>query len=158
MRALFPIKKVLKQASEVIYFVGGEGNWKLFPHEEAILMSAFKVLPPEARELLHQQISRDFFVERTNKRINVLRFYDAHSDLRINDPDFEDKWLRVHMRVNGKKEISNVNIYRDFIFSIETWSPKKMYTDAQIRIEKVDQEEADKSYTKSIDRLEHGRD
>ncbi|WP_299506392.1 hypothetical protein [uncultured Roseobacter sp.] len=142
----------------MIYFVGGEGNWKLFPHEEAILMSAFEVLPPEARELLHQQISRDFFVERTNKRINVLRFYDAHSDLRINDPDFEDKWLRVHMRVNGKKEISNVNIYHGFIFSIEIRSPKKTYTGAQIRIEKVDQEEADKSYTKSIDRLEHGRD
>ncbi|WP_299631298.1 hypothetical protein [uncultured Roseobacter sp.] len=149
---------MLTRTLEVIYFVGGEGNRKLFPHEEAILMSAFKVLPSEARELLHQQISRDFFVERTNKRINVLRFYDAHSDLRINDPDFEDKWLRVHMRVNGKKEISNVNIYHGFIFSVETRSPKKMYTGAQIRIEKVDQEEADKSYTKSIDRLEHGRD
>ncbi|WP_377191726.1 hypothetical protein [Ruegeria meonggei] len=150
------IKKWLTQAFEVIYYLSGEGSWKLLAHEKLILMAAIENLVPDERELLRQQLHQDFFVERTNNRISVLRFYEAHEDLRVQGTDFEDRWIRVHMLVNGKKQICNVNVYRGLVFSVETRSPRKTYKGTEIRVVKVVDGNGADSFTRAIDRQEHG--
>ncbi len=150
------IKKWLTRAFEVVYYLSGEGSWKLLAHEQQILMAAIENLVPDEREVLHQQLHQDFFVERTNKMISVLRFYEEHEDLRVQGLDFEDRWLRVHILVNGKKQISNVNIYRGLVFSVETRSPRKAYKGTEIRVVKVVDGNGADSFTRAIDRQEHG--
>ena len=65
-------------------------------------------------------------------------------------------WFRVALLVNGKREISNVNIYRGLIFSFETRSPKKVYRRADLKVLSVKIDDGAKSLTKAIDRAEHG--
>jgi hypothetical protein len=134
----------------------GEGSWKLSRHEEFILNAAINSCDPEAKSVLQQQLLRDFFVEKTNKRINVFRFHYARDEMRLSRPEFQDMWLRVNLLVNGKKEVSNVNIYCGLIFSFETRSPKEAYNGADLEVWSVDIGDGAKSLTKAIDRQEHG--
>ncbi|MCY4335244.1 MAG: hypothetical protein OXC60_11320 [Litoreibacter sp.] len=150
------IRQFFRQANETVFVLFGEGSWRLRHHEQVILNAGINNCEPEAQRLLQQQLLRGFFIEKTNSKINVLRFRDPLEEVRLSAPEFQDMWFRVALLVNGKREISNVNIYRGLIFSFETRSPKKVYRRADLKVLSVKIDDGAKSLTKAIDRAEHG--
>ena len=154
--AMFDLQSLRDLPVTAPYKLSGEGSWKLLSHEQLILMAAIENFDTDVQKLLLQQLHQEFFVERTNNRISVLRFCDAHDDLRAQGTKFEDKWMRVHILVNNKKQISNVNIYRGLVFSVETRSPRKTYRGAEICVAKVVDGKGTNSLTTTVDRQEHG--
>ena len=145
----------LRRLYELLYVLFGEGSWSFLPHEEQILMAAIESLPNNIRSRLEAQLKHDFFVERTNARINVLRFYETLDNLRVAGAEFDDKWIRVKIRLDGKLQTANVNIYKGLLFSVETKSPKIDFRNKTIDIVSVERGSLDATYTSEIDEAAH---
>jgi hypothetical protein len=123
-----------------------------------VLVAALAHLPDDVRALVERQLQQKYFVERTNKRINVLRYYAPAEALRIKSPDFSDLLLKVQLIVDGKKEFAHVTFYNGYLFSIEFKKAGRSYANRTLAVAAVTPGRPRDSYTRAIDRLEHGRD
>lgn len=141
----------------LLSFVSGEGGWRLYPHEQAVVDAASGDLPTEFREQVSAQLEQPFFVERSSKQVSVLRFYKPDSRLAIADAAFNDRLVKVRIEIDGRKQEAHVTFYKGYIFSVEFKKPRKFYVGKQITICDMSQGKPDESYTRALDRLEHGR-
>lgn len=149
---------LVRQLLHFITYLSGEGSWRLREHEKIILNAVISKLSENHRKLVEQQLKEKFFIERIpDGRINVFRFYRPKPDLKIEDAEFDDLLFKVHIIINGKKQISHVVFYRGYLFSIEMKKPGKFYKGEDLAIEKVLKGKSSQSYTEAIDRLEHGK-
>lgn len=150
--------KILRKIWEAIYYICGEGGWTLRAYEKLVVESAIDTLDSETQQTLRGQLSSPFFVERTNNRINVIRFYKTEMPASIENPNFDDAAINVKTKADGEVSYANVIFYKGFIFSIETRRPGKWYRNKTYEILSVKPENPSMSLTNAIDRLEHGRD
>lgn len=149
---------LIRQLLHFITYLSGEGSWRLREHEKAVLNAAIDILSERHRQLVEQQLKEKFFIERIpDGRINVLRFYRPKPELKVEGVEFDDLLFRVHIIVNGRKQISHVVFYRGYLFSIEMKNPGKFYEGNSLAVEKVLKGKSSQSYTEAIDRLEHGK-
>lgn len=149
---------LIRQLLHLITYLSGEGSWRLREHEKVVLNAAINILSESHRQLVEQQLKEKFFIERIpDGRINVFRFYWSKPYLKIEDVEFDDLLLQVHITVNGRKQIAHVVFYRGYLFSIEMKNPGNFYKGTGLAIEKVLKGKSSQSYTEAIDRLEHGK-
>jgi len=102
-------------------------------------------------------MAQKYFIERTNKRINVFRFYTPNDALKVQEPEFSDMLVNVQIAVDGKKQTAHVTFYKGYLFSIELKKPGKEYAGKKITAQNVTTGNPGQSYTRAIDRREHGR-
>lgn len=113
-----------RQLLHFITYLSGEGSWRLREHEKIVLNAVIDKLSESHQQLVEKQLKEKFFIERIpDGRINVFRFYRPKSYLKIEDAEYDDLLFRVHIIVNGRKQISHVVFYRGYLFSIEMKKP-----------------------------------
>lgn len=153
------LSELFYRSWDLLHFVSGEGSWSLHPHEQVVIDAAVNSLATDEQDLARKQLDQDFFVDRTsNGRINVLRFYDGDKRRRIEDPAFDDRLLCVRIAVVGARQTAHVTFYKGIIFSVEFKKPGKFYAGKRVKVVDVGLGSPHQTYTRGIDRLEHGRD
>jgi hypothetical protein len=159
MSALESISRALTRVGDLLRYLTGGGSWRLRSSERIVLEAAISALEPTLQSQVRTQLQHKYFVERTSvgKRIVVLRFYAANPELRIADPDFDDLLLKVRISVDGAKQSSHVTFYKGYIFSIEFKKPQAFYEGKQLHVLDVIRGRPNDSFTRAIDRREHGR-
>jgi hypothetical protein len=156
--ATFSPTQLMRDLWYLLYFVSGDGSWKLRSHERAVLDAAIAHLTSDAKKIVAEQLRQRYFIERTNKRINLFRYYATRDVLRIPDPEFSDLLLRVQILVEAKKEFAHVIFYKGHLFSIEFKNLGRSYAHKELVVVDVVRGKTSQTYTRAIDRLEHGRD
>jgi hypothetical protein len=154
----FSPRQFFLDAGYLLHFAFGEGSWRLRSHENSVLDAVLAHVSDDVRALVKSQLQQKYFVERTNKRISVLRYYAPADALRIRDSEYWDLLLRVQIVVDGKKEFAHVTFYKGYLFSVEFKKAGRSYLRSTLTVAGVAQGKPRDSYTRAIDRLEHGRD
>jgi hypothetical protein len=107
--------------------------------------------------LVRAQLGQSFFVERMSAgRINILRFYNPDSSHRIADSAFSDRLFNVRIVTGDTIQVAHVTFYKGYIFSIEFKKPSSFFAGMRIEVADVRPGDARQTYTRGIDRLEHG--
>jgi hypothetical protein len=150
------LKSALRRVSHFVTFVFGEGGWNLHDHEQTVVDAAIGALSTEMGKLVRAQLEQAFFVERSSNRISVLRFYEPDDGPAILDAAFQDRLMKVQIEIDGRKQVSHVTFYQGYIFTVEFKKPRQFYLGKRITVCDVSQGKPRESYTRSIDRLEHG--
>jgi hypothetical protein len=89
---------------------------------------------------------------------SVLRFYEPDSRFALAQPEFLDRLAKVQMEIDGHRQNAHVTFYKGYIFAVEFKKTRRFYAGKHIVIGGVSPGKPGDSYTRSIDRLEHGRD
>jgi hypothetical protein len=152
------LKRFLSGLDQWLHYIGGTGSKLLLPYEKVIVDAVVNFLPEEKKSLVLRQLAEKFFVDRSNRRISVVRLEKTQPDLRISDSSFDDLLLIVRLTINGKKEVANVIFHRGLIFSVETRQCRKFYNDVNVNVVGVETGKPRQSLTYVIDRAEHGSD
>ena len=149
----------LREINRYLHFLTGGGSWRLLPHEEAILDACLAALPQGAQEPARRQLKEKFFLERmTDGRINVVRPYgDADANI-INSAGFDDRLYRVKIKVDGEAVTAHVTFNKGRVFSIETKKQTKFFKGKSLEVLGVIEGRSSDTFTRVIDRSEHGRE
>lgn len=149
---------VLKSLSDAIKFIFREGSWTLLPHEQRVLDAALESLESETQEAVRKQLSVPCFIERMNNgRVNVFRFYRPVDSLCLRDGAYDDLLVRVSISVNGRPMMAHATFYRGLIFSVEFKKPRSFFVDREVSVISVTRGSPSNSFTRVIDRAEHGK-
>ena len=128
------------------------------PYEKTVVDAVICSFSESIRSLLRAQLEQKYFVERIPAgRINVLRFRNIDSGLRIQDPEFSDLLVNAQIVVDGKMQTAHVTFYKGYIFSIEFKKPGSFYAGKKVTVLDITPGKPNQTYTRAIDRLEHGR-
>jgi hypothetical protein len=144
---------------DLLYWVTGEGSWRLRPHERVVIEAAIDLLPQQSRELLRAQLKETTFVQRSHRQICRPRFYSAPyiPDRRaIEDVESSDRIIDVHLVVEGVNEVAHVEFYRGRVDSIQFKRPAAYYADKRLRAVGTRPGRQGRSHAAAIDRREHG--
>lgn len=157
-------RPLLRRLSQCVYFVWdcahfvcGDGTWSLRPHESQVVAAVIDSIAADKREVVRQQLSQRFFVERLPQgRINVLRYYENDPGLAIGDPQFADCLFKVGLEIDGTTQTAHVTFHRGWLFSVEFKKPGRFFAGKRILIRQVAAGSPRASYTRAIDRAAHG--
>lgn len=147
---------LFKKLWHFVYLVTGEGSWSLRPYETAVIKAVLGSLEVDIRQKIEKQLRKSYFVERTNKHVNVIRFYDMEDHLRVFEHEVQDSLFKVSTRLEGKVYDANVTFYKGLIFSVETKKAGGFYVGKGFDVINVKKGSPSHTVTKAIDRLEHG--
>ena len=151
------LRTLLRRLLHMLTYLSGEGSWELHSHEKIVLDAVVDHLDERLRRLIREQLEQSFFVERIpDGRINVFRFYRMNDELVVPDAEFDDLLFRIHLMVNGRKQIAHVTFYKGQVFSVEMKKRGRFYKGADLKVEQVTLGNPKQTYTRAIDRLEHG--
>ena len=128
------------------------------PYEKIIVDAVIGNFSENIQRLLRSQLKQKYFVERSNERINVFRFYGANNRLSIQDPNFDDMLINVQIDVDGKVQTAHVTFYKGYVFSIEFKKPGSFYVGKKINVRDIQTGNPDQAYTIGINRIEHGKE
>lgn len=154
------VKNIAQYIWDLLYFLFGEGNWKLHDHERMVLDAAINTMPEHAQNFYNSQLKSTLFAQRTPKQVCRPRFYPVayQRDLRFfDDEEFSEKVIDVQISVDGRKEIANVEFYKGRIESIQFKHPPKYYASKVITVIGVKPGKVGRTHADAIDRLEHGK-
>ena len=151
------MRVLVQRAYHLLFLVTGEGGWRLRPHERAMIEAVAAHLGGAADIAIRAQLAEDVFVERTNPRVNVLRFYALPEALRLDGEAFEDALFKVRIEADGTVETGRVTVYQGRVFSVETRRPGKAFRGAGAKVLSVTHGRPSDTLTGALDRLEHGR-
>lgn len=145
---------------DMLYFLGGEGSWKLRPHERIVLEAAIDFLPENAQALLRSQLSETTFVQRSHKQISHPRFYTGFYRLDrrgIEDLEYSHKVIDVQIDVEGAKQIANVEFFQGCVGIITFKRPAAYYAGKALKVMGVRPGKLGRTHAAALDRLEHGK-
>lgn len=151
------VKEGLYRVWDALHYLFGDGGWKLNSLEQLVAKAAICSFAEEIQGLLEAQIQQRYFVERMSKgRINVLRFYSPDRRLTVQDPRFADMLVVVRIAIDGREQDAHVVFLRGYLFSIEFRDKAAFYANRAVEVRSVRIGNPKKTYTRSIDRVEHG--
>ncbi|MEQ1932231.1 MAG: hypothetical protein ABL957_17105 [Parvularculaceae bacterium] len=150
---------LLQRLLRGLHYIEGGGSWRLKPHEAILLNAVLDRLATDAKTRVQEQMAHGYFVERmSDGRINVIRLHKKPGDLAIQDSSFADALYNVRLSVEARRENAHVTFLKGFIFSIETKHGKHFYVGKTISVLDASVGDPHQSFTRAIDRLEHGKD
>ncbi len=149
------IKRVYFLAWDVLFFLSGEGSWRLTPVESKIMNLALSVFSDTDRLFFEQQLKKPFFVERASRRIRILRFYEDVSIIACGKKKYIECLIRVEIPSGNGMALFNVTIFNGILFGIEF--PKHIRDSEIVHAQtgRASFSNIDKSYTHDIDSEEH---
>ncbi len=146
------MKAILRFLWDLVYFLSGEGTWRLRTHETIALDAAITALPVDIQGQLRQHLTQKVFVYRVGQRISRPRF----SAPPIEASELRHVLLKVEIDVEGKKETAHVEFYRGRADSIQFKHPAKFYAGKTVKALAVRPGNPSLSHAAALDRLEHG--
>lgn len=151
------MKSLFIHLNRLLHFAFGTGSWSLLHHEQAILDACLAALPEENQAQARHQLARPFFLERmTGGRVNVIRPYEERQSERIEGSEFDDRLFKVKVDVGGERLTAHVTFLNGRVFSIETKKPTKFFKGKIVNTFEVSEGRPQDTYTRVIDRSEHG--
>lgn len=144
---------------DVLYFLTGEGSWRLRPHEEIVIEAAIDILPRRSQALLRSQLKETMFIQRSHKQISRPRFYSGlyRPDRRaLEDADYADTIIDVQLDVEGIHETAQVEFFRGRVDSIQFKRPAAHYAGKKLTVLGARRGTLARSHAAAIDRREHG--
>lgn len=153
------VKEMLYRVWDSLHFLFGNGSWTLSAPERLVADAAIGIFSSDIRSNLEAQLRQSYFVERMSRgRINVIRFYAPDDRLRVQDSRFADLLVDVRIAVDGQEQVAHLVCLRGYLFSIEFRDRAARYADRHIEVRGVKLGNPKKTYTRALDRLEHGDD
>jgi hypothetical protein len=155
------VKSLLNLLWDLVYSLTGEGSWRLRPHEEKVLIAAFSFFDDEIQKCLHGLLSCRIFVQRSNKKVSLPRFYCrlyVRSARPLSGLEFEDNVINVRIAVRGKTEIAQVAFFCGGIESIQFKEKPEYYSSQVVQIVSVFKGNPDATHAAARDRMEHGKE
>ena len=153
------ITQLLFRGWDLLHYLSGGGSWALRPYERTIVDAVIDSFSQSIQALLLAQLQQKYFVERIPAgRINVFRFYNPDGALKIQDAKFSDLLMNVQIDVDGEEQVAHATFYKGYIFSIEFKKPGRYYSGKKVTVRDVRPGKPNQTYTRAIDRFEHGRD
>lgn len=108
---------------------------------------------------LKSQLAQPFYQQWWLKgRINPIFYYALNPETLLDGPDYQEGIFRVEMRVDDKKLWANIEFARGRLYSIQLPKPISFFKDKRIDLGDVAPGKQNQSYTRIIDRIEHGQD
>jgi hypothetical protein len=124
--------------------------------EVAVIKQAITIMPADLQPKAEAQLLQKMFVERSNPRINMISPYRHDPKLSL-DREWSNALVRVSINVDGQKQTANVTTVKGRVFSVEFKKPSKFYKGKKISIGEAKLGNPRQSFTRAIDRFEHGR-
>lgn len=154
------IPKVPKLFSHLLKHASKEGDWAFSPIELLIIHQVIDSLDERDRSPALLQLEQAFFKSAWNKgRINVVFPYFLENFPYLDKKRFADRLFSVRLRSEGgRNSRSNVTFFDGRLFSIEFSITSAERNNANWTIESVTEGRPRQSFTRSIDRSEHGGD
>jgi hypothetical protein len=149
---------LVRRIFDGVLFLTREGSWRLSPLELQIIEASVRLLAPDSQDRVRRQLEQPLFVERTSDRVSVIRFYNENAQLRLESSEWQDAAINVHIRVGGANQIAQVTIYKGCLFTVELKKPRRFYRNETVDISDVRLGSANRTYTRIIDRAEHGHE
>ncbi|HQS60016.1 MAG: hypothetical protein B7Y56_15900 [Gallionellales bacterium 35-53-114] len=137
---------------DLLYFLTGEGTWRLRTHERLVLEAAIASLPDDIQSQLRAQFNQMLFVQRSNRQISRPRFYS----IPLEGNELPHNLLKVEIDVGGKKESAHVEFFQGRVDSIQFKHPGKFYSGKALKVDGVKAGNPKVSHAAAIDRSEHG--
>ena len=153
------VESLMRFLGDLLYFLTGEGSWKLHPHERMVIEAVIDTLPEHAQVLLRAQLKETTFVRRAPKQICRPRFYTAPylQDRRaVEDGEYAHKVIDVPFDVDGANQVANVEFFRGRVDSIQFKQPAAHYLDKTLRVTGIRPGNPIRTHAAAIDRREHG--
>jgi hypothetical protein len=153
------IEGLLNFLWDVLYFITGEGDWRLREHEKTVLEAVAKHLDFAARTQLQSLMQSKTFVQRSHKRVIRPRFYDA-SYVRLRPSvDFrkESGAYEIAIEVDNDRQLAHVEFYRGQIDNISFSKPTSFYRGKDVHAVCVRATDCDSTNAGLIDKAEHDR-
>jgi hypothetical protein len=150
---------VIRFLWDTLYFLGGEGSWKLRPHERIVLEAAIDFLPENAKALMRSQLSETIFVQRSHKQISHPRFYTSFYRLdrrAIEDLEYSHKIIDVQIDVEGANEVAQVEFFQGRVDIIVFKRSAAYYAGKKLKVMGARPGKLARSHARAIDRREHG--
>lgn len=154
-----PVNAVIRFLWDTLYFLTGEGSWKLHPHERMVLKAAIDFLPERAQALLRAQLNETVFVQRSHRQISRPRFYIRHYRLdrrAMEDPEYSEKIIDVQLDVEGMHEVAQVEFFQGRVDTIQFKRPAAYYAGKKLKVTSTRLGKLTRSHARAIDRCEHG--
>lgn len=140
-------------------FVEGAGRWSADPIHMDLIETVLATLPIGIAATVRQQLEqRYFFSWMSDGRINVFFFYDERGLPLINDSSFDDRLFKVDLLVDGRRHKAQVGFYKGRIHRVELKKPRSFFKDKSYRLGAVAEGKPTDSFTRAIDRADHGKE
>jgi hypothetical protein len=137
---------------DLLYFLTGEGTWRLRAHERLVLEAAIASLPDIIQSRLRAQFNQKLFVQRSHRQISRPRFYSKP----LESNELPHKILKVEIDVGGKKESAHVEFFQGRVDSIQFKHSGNFYSGKALKVIGVKAGNLKVSHAAAIDRCEHG--
>jgi len=154
------VKAILNFLWDLLYFLTGEGSWKLRPHERVVLDAAISSFSDDIQMQLLTQIKQLMFIQRSHSQIIRPRFYSifyVKDQAKIENEELAHMILNVQISVDGEKQNSHVEFFQGRIDSIQFKQPGKFYMGKAVSVIGIKIGKLNFSHAAAIDRCEHGR-
>ena len=157
-KSLLALKRLMCFPNDLLFFLTRDGDWKLrFPTDQ-IIGHLLTALPAPQADLIRQQLAQPLVQHWWHKgRINPIFHYVLDPDSVLQDEAFQKGLYQVEMLVDGKKQNANVKFVAGRLYSVELPQPFKFYRGKTITFGEVKRGKSSQSYTRALDRLEHGK-
>jgi hypothetical protein len=155
------VKALIRFLWDLLYFLTGEGSWRLRPHERAVIEAVIDILPEPSQGLLRAQLNETTFVQRSHQQICRPRFYTTPylRDRRtVEGGEYSEKVVDVQVEVDGVSEVAQVEFLGGRVDSIQFKRPAVYYAGKRLRMIGTRPGKPSRSHAAAIDRCEHGRE
>jgi hypothetical protein len=153
------LNNFFSRLNRLLWCFEGAGGWELGYPTDLIVANLLKNLPAKDANQLTTQLANQFFQERQpSTRISRVLFDEIDDSSLMELPRYRDCLFRVQMFVENEKESANVIFYEGRIYIIELSKPFKFFKGKTIKFGAVTQGNSKETITRTLDRLEHGRD
>lgn len=155
-------KAIFFLSLDLLCFLTGEGSWTFRSHERIVLDAAIDSFSEDMRRLFRAQLEQKVFIQRSNKRISLVRFYSSlyfpdKSRQKVEGHESSHEIVNVQIDIDGKKEIAQVEFFGGYIFSIQFKQPSRFYANKLVKVLGVKLGSPSLSHAAAIDRREHGK-
>lgn len=154
------VKAIFNFLWDLLYFLTGEGGWKLRPHERVVLEAAISSFSDDIQMQLFNQIRQLMFIQRSNSHISRPRFYTTFyvkDRTFIANEELSHMIINIQISVDGEKQNSQVEFFQGRIDSIQFKQPGKFYFGKAVSVTGIKHGKLNLSHAAAIDRCEHGR-
>jgi hypothetical protein len=153
------IKPLFNFTWDMLYFITGEGRWRLRPHEKIVLEAVIDNLNTSAQGILRSLLRQKMFIQKSNSRIVRPRFYTAYYS-RLHMPiDYLDKQNKVYevvLDVAGHRQRAHVEFFRGEIDSVQFPNDGDFYFGKIVSVVHVSETDPRLTNAAEIDKDEHG--
>jgi hypothetical protein len=137
-----------------------QGSWKYIYPTDIMIKALEQEITPSDYQIIRMQLEfKPFQIQYNKGRVNVFSYADkSKKDVPVLPlPKYEDFWVQIDLMSDKRKYRSLVCIYKGYLHHIQFSKPAGVFQGKLIEIISTKKVTGKSSFTRAIDRQEHGR-